>query len=85
MQLLGEFMFLCVCKAVQVSEAVEAARTGVDTADSIRRYFGFDDDECCGRCADDIEAVTQLVHVELKKNKRVAAPSPARFVAVARS
>ena len=58
-------MFLCVCKAVRLSEAVDAARSGVDTPALIRRYFGFDDAECCGRCAKHIESVAQLVRVKL--------------------
>lgn len=32
-------MFLCVCKAVRVSEALDAARADVDTPDSIRRLL----------------------------------------------
>ena len=67
-------MFLCVCKAVRVPEAVDAARAGVDTPDSIRKHFGFDDDECCGRCADRIEDVAALIQVELRKGDRVLAP-----------
>lgn len=51
----GANMFLCVRKALRVSEAVDAARAGVVTADSIRTHFGFDDDECCGRCAEEID------------------------------
>ena len=78
-------MFLCMCKAVRVSEAVDAARAGVDSPESMRQYFGFDDDDCCGRCADDIDAVAELVHVELKKNKVMVTRSPAMVVAVARS
>ena len=54
-------MFLCVCKAVRVSEAVDAARSGIDSPESIRTFFGFDDDECCGRCANEIEDVAALV------------------------
>ena len=73
----GAIMFLCVCKAVRVSEAVDAARAGVDTPDYIRTHFGFDDDECCGRCADQIEAVADLVLVELHKTDRVLYPTPA--------
>lgn len=58
-------MFLCVCKAVRVSEAVDAARAGVDTPARIRRHFGFDDDECCGRCAKHIESVAHLLQIKL--------------------
>ena len=74
-------MFLCVCKAVRVSEAVEAARSGIDSPESIRNFFGFDDDECCGRCADKIEDVAALVHVELRKADRAVARYPQKAAA----
>ena len=61
-------MFLCVCKAVRVSEAVDAARDGIDSPTSMRQYFGFDDDDCCGRCAEEIDQVADLVLVELRKS-----------------
>ena len=68
-------MFLCVCKAVRVSEAVDAARAGFDSADSIRRLFSFDDDECCGRCADHIDSVAALISVKMRQSDQVSAPS----------
>lgn len=67
-------MFLCVCKAVRVSEAVEAAQDGIDTPESIRRHFGFDDDECCGRCADNIDSFVAVVRIQLKRAERAPAP-----------
>ena len=60
-------MFLCVCKAVRVSEAVDAARAGFDSPESIKQVFGFDDDDCCGRCAGNIEAIVDLVRVQLAR------------------
>ena len=81
MQISGEPMFLCVCKAVRVSEAVDAARTGIDSPEAMRSFFGFDDDECCGRCAEDIEDVVALVQVELRKADRVVPVYPARAAA----
>jgi len=60
-------MFLCICKAIRISEAVDAARSGVDTPALMRQHFGFDDDECCGRCARHIESVAQLVQVKLRQ------------------
>lgn len=70
-------MFLCICKAVKVSEAVDAARDGIDSPALIRQFFGFDDAECCGRCADQIDAVADVVLVELRKADRVVYPAPA--------
>ena len=68
-------MFLCVCKAVRVSEAVDAARAGVHTPESIRRHFGFDD-ECCGRCAEEIDDLAVMVQVELCKSDGTAIATP---------
>ena len=67
-------MFLCVCKAVRISEAVNAAKAGIDSPESISDFFGFDDDECCGRCATHIESVAARVQVELRKADRVLSP-----------
>lgn len=74
-------MFLCTCKAVRVSEAVDAARSGIDSPEAMRAFFGFDDDECCGRCADNIEGVAALVQVELRKADRVVILYPAQVAA----
>ena len=72
---LGELMFLCVCKAVRVSEAVAAAKAGINSPESLRDFFGFDDDECCGRCAVHIESVAARVQVELSKSDSILSPS----------
>lgn len=68
-------MFLCICKAVRVSEAVDAARAGFDSPESIKQLFGFDDEDCCGRCAEHIDSVTALVRLELRRREVAAAPS----------
>ena len=68
-------MFLYVCKAVRVSEAVEAAQDGINTPESIRRHFGFDDDECCGRCADNIDSFVAVVRIRLKHVERLQGES----------
>lgn len=63
-------MLLCVCKAIRVSEAVDAASEGVDTPDSIHQYFGFDD-ERCGRCAENIDSVAAVIRIKLKQSERL--------------
>lgn len=60
-------MFLCVCKGVRVSEAVNAARMGARSPQALINKFGLEDDECCGRCAGDIVRLTSLVNEELAK------------------
>ena len=68
-----------VCKAVRVSEAVEPAQDGIDTPESIRRHFGFDDDDCCGRRAEHADSIAALARIKLKR----AEPVPANAVGVA--
>lgn len=60
-------MFLCTCKAIRVSDAVEVARTGFDSPEYMKQVFGLDDDECCGRCATHIEAFVARVRLELRR------------------
>ena len=58
-------MYLCVCKGVRVSEAVDAVRSGARSPESLINRFGLKDGECCGRCARDKARLTDLVNGEL--------------------
>ena len=62
-------MFLCVCKGIRVSEAVDAAKSGAKSPKSLIERFGFEDAECCGRCARDIDDLVVLVTDELEKSR----------------
>ena len=62
-------MFLCVCKAVRVSDGVDAARSGFDTPDSMKRVFGLDGDDCCGRCSRHIDSFIARVRLELVREE----------------
>jgi bacterioferritin-associated ferredoxin len=57
-----------MCKGVRVSEAVDAARSGATSPEAMIEHFGFEDAECCGRCARDIESLVLLVTDELQKS-----------------
>ncbi len=62
-------VYVCVCKAIRLSEAVEAARAeGADPEDLIET-LGFYDEECCGRCARRISEISGMVRLELDKPK----------------
>ena len=58
-------MFLCVCKAVRISDGVDAAKSGFNSPDSMKRFFGLEADDCCGRCATHIDSFVARVRLEL--------------------
>ena len=60
-------MYVCVCKAIRLSEAVEAARAEGADPEDLMQTLGFDDDECCGRCARRISEISVMVRMELDK------------------
>ena len=62
-------MFLCVCKAVRVSDGVAAAKSGFDSPDSMKRVFGLDGDDCCGRCSRHIDSFVARVRLELVREE----------------
>ena len=63
-------MYLCVCKGIKVSDAVELTRMGIDTPEALADAFGFNDSDSCGRCARYIHELARLVKIE--HNKAVA-------------
>ena len=74
-------MFLCVCKAVRISDAVAVAKSGIDSPESMKQYFGLEGDDCCGRCARHIDSFVARVRLELvrdKANKSLLAVSGSR-------
>lgn len=58
-------------------QSAPTPQAGVDIPVSMRQHFGFDD-ECCGRCAEEIEKVAVLVQVELRKAGRLMVTMPAQ-------
>ena len=67
-------MFLCVCKGIRVSEAVDAVRSGARSPDALISSLGLEDDECCGRCASDIVRLTNLVNGVLARDDAKRSP-----------
>ena len=57
-------MYLCVCKGIKVSDAVQLTRLGIDTPEALMEAFGFDDSDSCGRCAKYINELARLVKME---------------------
>ena len=62
-------MFLCVCKAVRISDAVAAAKSGFNSPDSMKQVFGLEEDDCCGRCATHIDSFVARVRLELVRDE----------------
>ena len=66
-------MYLCVCKGIRVSDAVEAAKSGVVSIEALISSYNFDDETSCGRCARYKQEIVTLIRIEL--NKPVTIPS----------
>ena len=62
-------MFLCVCKAVRISDGVAAAKSGFNSPDSMKQVFGLEEDDCCGRCATHIDSFVARVRLELVREE----------------
>ena len=62
-------MYVCVCKAIRLSEAVEAAQAGGAAPENLMETFGFEDSDACGRCARRITELSVLVRLEMEKSK----------------
>ena len=59
-------VYVCVCKGVRLSEAVESAKRRGCSSDALTETFGFDDGDACGRCLNNIERITQMVELKLE-------------------
>ena len=53
-------MYVCLCKGVTESEVRRVACSGTTTAEALIVALGLKDEECCGRCAEDIEDLVAL-------------------------
>lgn len=60
-------MFVCVCKGIRFSEAVETARSRGASPNQLIDAFGFDDSDSCGRCASHITRLSVRIRLELDK------------------
>ena len=59
-------MYICLCKSVRLSDAVECAKVRGCTPQAVRDTWGLDDSDACGRCLENIEVVAWLVEAGLK-------------------
>lgn len=64
-------MYVCLCKGLTERDVQGAAREGSFTAEALIARLGWEDDDCCGRCAREIDGIVVLAVRDL-----VAAPVP---------
>ena len=59
-------MYVCVCKGVRLSEAVESAKSHGSSPNDLTETWGFDDGDACGRCLNNVERISQIVELKLE-------------------
>ena len=59
-------VYVCVCKGVKLSEAVESARRRGCSPEALTEEFGFDDSDACGRCLNSVDRISRLVEIKLE-------------------
>jgi bacterioferritin-associated ferredoxin len=53
-------MYICLCKGLTESDVQRLCRKTAPTTDTLATCLGLDDDDCCGRCARNIEEFLSL-------------------------
>ena len=62
----GSTVYVCVCKGVKLSEAVESAKRRGCSAEALTETWGFDDGDACGRCLNNVKRISELVELKLE-------------------
>lgn len=60
-------MYVCLCKGIRLSEAVEWARRRGCSEEALNETWGFDDGDACGRCYSQIGKIVRMVEVKLQR------------------
>jgi bacterioferritin-associated ferredoxin len=60
-------VYLCLCKGITEAQVKRLAQAGTSTVEGLIVVLGLEDDECCGRCAEDIEEFVELAKQEWEK------------------
>lgn len=58
-------MYVCLCKGLTESDIQRVGQTGIVEAEKLVEALGLTDDECCGRCARDIQEFVALATCKL--------------------
>ena len=56
-------MYVCLCKGLTESDVLDAAaRTEKICPETLKTCFGLEDDDCCGRCAENIDQLVAIAN-----------------------
>ena len=53
-------MYVCLCKGLTESDIQQVGQAGIVEPEKLVEVLGLTDDECCGRCARDIQELADL-------------------------
>ena len=62
-------MYVCLCKSVRLSDAVERAKVVGCSVNDIVRAWGLDEADACGHCVENIEVLAFLIEAGLNDMK----------------
>jgi len=58
-------MYVCLCRGLTESDIQQVGQAGIVEAERLVEVLGLNDDECCGRCARDIQELVDLATCKL--------------------
>ena len=73
-------MYLCTCKGILVSEAVEVAKRDNMSLDALIESLGIGEEEdTCGRCAIYKREVAQIIAIQLNRPRTTKSGNPGEY------
>jgi len=57
-------VYVCLCKGLTESDVKRQARAGYIPVTLLMDKLGLNDDDCCGRCANDVEEFESIAATE---------------------
>lgn len=73
-------MYLCACKGILVSEAVEVAKRDNMSLEALIESLGLGEEEnTCGRCAIYKREVAQIIAIQLNRPRTTESSDPGAF------
>ena len=73
-------MYLCACKGILVSEAVEVAKRDKLSLDALIESLGLGEEDTCGRCAIYKREVAQIIAIQLNRPRTPKSDNPGETV-----